>query len=176
MPGYKLPGWDPTWGTCLEQSLCKINSRRLKMKKRFLVNFRRSELGWSSEIEKSIRKPFLVRFLFGRIDKYEITWSNLLLLDLIPEGLREVGFFEKNSSRKILYYRRLMANLRRPTWDVRIWILGMLLILDPHLIHSPDFLFDIYSILEKFPKSPKISIKTPEKKFLRIEFAWCGNC
>ena len=23
--GYKLPGWDATWGTCLEQSLFKIN-------------------------------------------------------------------------------------------------------------------------------------------------------
>jgi hypothetical protein len=28
IPGYKLFGWDPTWGTCLEQSLCKIHPRR----------------------------------------------------------------------------------------------------------------------------------------------------
>ena len=38
-PGYKLPGWDATWGTCLEQSLCKMDPRRLKMKKRFFVIF-----------------------------------------------------------------------------------------------------------------------------------------
>ena len=37
-PGYKLPGWDATWGTCLEQSLFKINPRRLKMEKMLLFN------------------------------------------------------------------------------------------------------------------------------------------
>ena len=37
IPGYKLPGWDATWGTCLEQSLCKMTPRRLKMKNRFFV-------------------------------------------------------------------------------------------------------------------------------------------
>ena len=89
-----------------------------------------------------------------------ITWSNCLLLDEIPEGLWEVDFFEKKVREKyILYYRRLMANLRRPTpdvriWiqDVRIWILGIVLILDPHLINSPDFWFDILLYIGLFPK------------------------
>ena len=55
---------------------------------------------------------------------------------------------------KNLYYRRLMANLRRPTRDVQIWILGIVLILDPHLINSPDFLFDILLNIGLFPKFP----------------------
>ena len=37
IPGYKLPGWDATWGTCLEQSLFKMTPRRPKMKKMFFV-------------------------------------------------------------------------------------------------------------------------------------------
>ena len=67
IPGHKLFGWDPTWGTCLEQSLFKINPRRLKMKKRFLVFLWLLQLGWSNEIEKSIRKKLRARFFVGQV-------------------------------------------------------------------------------------------------------------
>ena len=55
----------------------------------------------------------------------------------------------------------VIANLG-PTWDGRIWILGMLLILNPHLIHSPDLLCDIllnYWIIHQNP--PNKCIKSP---------------
>ena len=68
IPGYKLPAWDTTWGTCLEQSLFKIYPWRLKMKKSFLGNFRRWGPGWSSEIEKSLRKIRRYRFFGGTSD------------------------------------------------------------------------------------------------------------
>ncbi len=67
-PGYKLPGWDATWGTCLEQSPCKIIPRRLKMKKRFCVIFGGPKL--CVVLESKIKKnTFLVRTFLENVDK-----------------------------------------------------------------------------------------------------------
>ena len=84
-----------------------------------------------------------------------------MLLDEIPEGLWEVGFFEKSSRKKILYYQRLISNLRPPTRDVRIWILGIVLILNAHLINFPDFLFDDLRGLYQLGIFIKTLIKMP---------------
>ena len=58
---------DPTWGTCLEQSLCKMDPRRLKMKTICLLLF--LEVGhflmsWNWKIKK---KQFLVRFFLKKL-------------------------------------------------------------------------------------------------------------
>ena len=53
IPGYKLPGWDATWGTCLEQSLCKMTPRRLKMKNSFVLfsEVRNCLMSWNRKIK-----------------------------------------------------------------------------------------------------------------------------
>ena len=67
IPGYKLPGWDATWGTCLEQSLCKMTPRRLKMKKRVLVKFWRKELEKSKNSKESWETNPLVRTFLKKL-------------------------------------------------------------------------------------------------------------
>ena len=94
------------------------------MKNSFFCYFRRSDTFCCPEIEKSRIKQFLAHIFFLR--------------KLISRGSPEVTFcswtkFQRAYGRsvllkivrkKILYYRRLMANLGRPTWDCQIWILG----------------------------------------------------
>ena len=58
---------DPTWGTCLEQSLCKMDPRRLKMKKRVLVKFWRKELEKSKNSKESWENSFLVRTFLKKL-------------------------------------------------------------------------------------------------------------
>ena len=58
---------DPTWGTCLEQSLCKMTPRRLKMKKRVLVKFWRKELEKSKNSKESWENSFLVRTFLKKL-------------------------------------------------------------------------------------------------------------
>ena len=82
------------------------------------------------------------------------------------------GFLRKKVRETNLILPAAHGQLETKTWDVRIWILGMLLILNPRLIHSPDFLFDILFNIGLFPKIPENIFK---KTVLGIGFAWCGN-
>ena len=84
-----------------------------------------------------------------------------MLLDEIPEGLWEVDFFEKSSEKEIIYYRRLMANLRRPTWEVRIWILGMWAVPYPIINISLASKIDILLHYWIIPENPQKYIKSP---------------
>ena len=115
--------------------------------------------------------------------------SELLLKQLISRGSPEVTFcswtkfqraygrstFSKEVREKILYYRRLMPNLGRPTWDCRIWILGMWTVPYPVLILAPtskinirlaanitfDILFNIGLFLQIPPTIYKIPYISP---------------
>ena len=71
------------------------------------------------------------------------------------------GFLRKKFEKKNLILPAAHGQLETKTWDVRIWILGMLLILDPHLIHPPDFLFDILLNYWIIPENPPKYTKSP---------------
>ena len=126
--GYKLFEWDPTWGTCLEQSLFKINPGRLKMRNGGVLT-NRETCG-----RTDTKMPF-----WKQIKLERITWSNFLpeveVSGVIMGGRTFRNTLESEHSKNKLL---VIANLG-PTWDGRIWILGMLLILNSSQIYSPIF-------------------------------------
>jgi len=86
-----------------------------------------------------------------------------LLLDEIPEGLREVDFFEKMFESEISKNKQIViANLGPTwdcqiwTWDCRIWILGMWMVPYPVLIRAATSKNIYIRLASRFPNKSNI--------------------